>query len=88
MYFNWILSNEADEKLKRLCIELEYQLRPKITRFLMARLDEDCCGDFSCFHFDVDMVTKNIRISDKTPARYIHRISSDFEMEVNGACYS
>ena len=86
MKFNWILDEAADEKLKKFCIELEYQLRPKITRFLMARLDNECDGDFSAFHFDVNMITKNITLSERTPREYLQRIQSDFDREINFDC--
>ena len=75
-----------DESIKRYCIDLEYQLRPKITRFLMARLEKECSGDFSCFQFDVDLVTKNIRISPRTPSRFARMIRRDFEREINSVC--
>ncbi len=81
--FNWILSNELDESIRRHCIELEYQLRPKITKFLMARLEKECDGDFSCFHFDVDMISRNITISPLTPVHFSRRIERDFEREIN-----
>jgi len=84
--FNWILSNDMDVGIRRYCIELEYQLRPKITKFLMARLEQECSGDFSCFHFDVDLVTSNIRISPRTPLRYSRLIEGDFEREINSMC--
>jgi hypothetical protein len=86
--FNWILSNDMDESIKRYCIDLEYQLRPKITKFLMARLEKECCGDFSCFHFDVDLVTNNIYISPSTPSHFARVIKSDFEREINSTCCS
>ncbi len=88
MKFNWILSNDMDESIKRYCIDLEYQLRPKITKFLMARLEKECGGDFSCFHFDVDLVSKNIRISPMTPSRFARLIKRDFEREINSVCCS
>lgn len=86
MKFNWILANEVDESIRRYCIELEYQLRPKITRFLMARLEKECAGDFSCFHFDVDLITNNIRIAAQTPARLARKVEGDFEKEINSIC--
>jgi hypothetical protein len=52
----------------------------------MARLEKECSGDFSCFHFDVDLITNNIRISPKTPARFSRIIEGDFEREINIAC--
>ena len=83
MKFNWISATEADDKLKKFCIELEYQLRPRITRFLMSRLDPECCGDFSCFYFDVDLATQQITISEKTPWEYTQVIATDFDREIN-----
>lgn len=64
---------------------MEYRLRPKITRFLLSKLDSDCCGDFSCFHFDVDIENQQVRISEKTPKDYIEKIRSDFDREINGS---
>jgi hypothetical protein len=84
--FNWIFKDKADDKLKRFCVELEYQLRPKITRFLMERLEIDYDGDFSDFYFDVDMESKQITLSKKTPPEYLRLIASDFEMEINQNC--
>lgn len=86
MNFNWIVPNDMDEGVKRYCIELEYQLRPKITRFLMARLERECGGDFSCFHFDVDLIAKSIRIAARTPSSYARRIKRDFDREINSVC--
>ncbi len=86
MKFNWIIGKDFDDNFKRYCVDLEYQLRPKITKFLMARLEHECGGDFSCFHFDVDLITNNIRISPETPARFSNIIKVDFEKEINGAC--
>ncbi len=83
MKFNWILATQADDALKKFCIDLEYQLRPKITKFLMSRLEAECHGDFSSFSFDVDIATQQITISDKTPSKYAHRIASDFDLEIN-----
>lgn len=51
----------------------------------MSRLEMECCGDFDCFHFDVDMKNKWIWISDKTPKKFIERIREDFDREINGA---
>ena len=82
MTFNWILGQESDPAHKRLCIDLEYRLRPRITRFLMERLERELQGDFSSFHFDVDLKRREIRISDKTPAKYVQRLSCDFMQEI------
>ncbi len=83
MKFNWISTREANDTLKRLCIDLEYQLRPKITRFLMSRLEPECCGDFSCFYFDVDLESGNITLSDQTPPEFLRLIGTDFDLEFN-----
>ncbi len=87
MKFNWILKEGKDEQLKRFCVDLEYRLRPKITRFLLARVDNECNGDFSCFYFDVNMISKRITLSEKTPAKYLQLIKSDLESEINHDCY-
>ena len=50
----------------------------------MSRLDAECCGNFSCFYFDVDLENKNVSISEKTPKDYIDQIRDDFEIEING----
>ena len=86
MNFNWIFKGKVDDKLKRFCVELEYQLRPKITRFLMDRLEIDYDGDFTDFHFDIDMESKQITLSKKTPEEYLQLVGSDFEMEINQNC--
>lgn len=79
--FNWILERDSDTALQRRCVELEYRLRPRITRFLMERLERDLRGDFSGFYFDVDLVRQEIRISERTPAEYARRVADDFVME-------
>ncbi len=81
--FHWNSVQHIDEDLYKLCVNLEYKLRPKITRFLISRLERECCGDFSCFYFDVDLNLKQITISDKTPLKYSRKISGDFEDEIN-----
>ncbi|MGB5819824.1 MAG: hypothetical protein WBG90_10095 [Saonia sp.] len=86
MKFNWIGADALKDDIKKFCIDLEYELRPKITHFLMSRLENECGGDFSCFHFDVNMDTRQVTISDKTPKEYIQKIQSDFEMEINNPC--
>ncbi len=72
--------------MQRTCIDLEYNLRPRIMRFLLSRLDVD--ADFSTFHFDVNVDKKWVTISDKTPKAYILKISPDFDHEINGDSFS
>lgn len=81
MTFNWIIGQDADPSHKKLCIDLEYRLRPRITRFLMERLERELRGDFSSFHFDVDLSRREIRISEKTPVRYARQVAEDFMAE-------
>ncbi len=83
MKFNWTSVNEVDESFKKLCIDLEYKLRPKITRFLMARLENECGGDFSCFHFDVDIEKMVVSIVRPTPLKFKRIIATEFEKEIN-----
>lgn len=86
MHFHWIFQEGQQLADQRFLIELEYRLRPRITRFLMDRLGMDCCEDFSCFHFEVDMVQREIRISDQTPERYTRLLCVDFQREISADC--
>ena len=86
MTFNWITNGIQDPDQKRYCIELEYQLRPRITKFLMDNLEPDHDGDFSDFHFDVDLPRRQIRISDKTPATYVNQVVCQFMQEIGMDC--
>jgi len=83
MKFNWIYGKKLDKKLLKRSVDLEYELRPKITRFLMQHLEKECDGDFSSFHFDVNMTTQKISISSKTPTTFTQKIEEDFEREIN-----
>ncbi|MUH34807.1 hypothetical protein D9O36_03040 [Zobellia amurskyensis] len=82
MTFNWIAGREIDERLHRLCIELEYEFRPKIIKFLIANFDMEGCSDFSCFHFDVNLVSKRVTLSDDTPLIYLQQIKPDFDQKL------
>ena len=81
MIFNWISDKEIDDSLKKFCIELEFRLRPKITRFLMDRLEYECEGDFSSFHFDVDLTSGKLHIGPNTPLALMNKITTDFQRE-------
>lgn len=85
MTFNWVITGENNPVLKRACIDLEYSLRPKITKFLLSKLDGEHCTDFSCYHFDVDVKRNWVWISEKTPKKCIKKILPDFDIEINGA---
>lgn len=81
--FNWILDHDASPDEQRTCIEMEYRLRPRITRFLMRHFERELKGDFSSFYFDIDFKTRQIRISDKTPVKYIQQIAPYFMSEIH-----
>ena len=83
MKFNWKSVNEVDDKAKKFRIDLEYKLRPKIMHFLMSRLEKECCGDFSCFYFDVDVENLHVSIARPTPLKYKRIIAREFEREIN-----
>ncbi len=83
MKFNWNSVHEIDDSVRKYCIELEYKLRPKITYFLMAHFENECCGDFSCFHFDVDLESQNISIARPTPLKFKRRIAAEFDRIIN-----
>ncbi|MDC6366707.1 MULTISPECIES: hypothetical protein [Flavobacteriaceae] len=85
MKFNWLISGDTNPAVKKACIDLEYHLRPKITKFLLSKLDSECCGDFSCFHFDVDMDNQWVSISEKTPKEYIDKLQAEFHQAINGS---
>ncbi len=82
MNFNWIGNQDIDENLLKKCVDLEFELRYKITKFLIRRLDVECNIDFTRFYFDVDMTTKTIRISEKTPQEYVQEVAADFYKEM------
>lgn len=84
VHFNWIYTNPTDQNQQARSIEMEYALRPKITKYLMERFESECCGDFSCFHFDVDVLNNVVSISPKTPPRYRLIALKDFDFFVNG----
>ncbi|VXB83650.1 hypothetical protein [Maribacter litoralis] len=83
MNFNWILGDNDDKSFHKLCIDIEYELRPKIVKFLIA--NNECiegCTDFSCFHFDVDFQSRSISVSQLTPAKYRNAIKARLEREI------
>lgn len=85
MKLNWKFpSQEITDEFRRACIEFEYQLRPKITKFLLERMDAECSGDLTSFHFDVDVDSQWVWIGLDTPEHYIEKIKSDFDHEING----
>lgn len=84
MHFHWII-NEDQTDPKEL-VDLEYRLRPRITRFIMDTLGFDTCDDFSCFHFEVDMVRREVRISEKTPEDYARQLQMGFRKEIGTNC--
>ena len=84
MKFNWITSKTADQSQKKRCIELEYALRPKITKFLLERFESECHGDFSNFYFDVDVITERVWVNSNTPQVYIEKLKGDFDLIING----
>ena len=87
MKFNWISEKEIDDTLRKFCIELEYRLRPRITRFLMERVELECRGDFSSFHFDVDLNAEQLRIGENTPFQLAGKIAADFQREFNSISF-
>lgn len=82
MTFNWILDQHAATLDRRICIDLEYRLRPKITRFLMEHFERELRGDFSDFCFDVDLIRNEIRFSEQTPIEYIRKVTVAFLEEL------
>lgn len=85
MYFNWLFSGDENPAIKKACIDMEYSLRPRITKFLLNKIDGENPLDFSCFHFDVDLSRKWVWISNKTPKEYIQQMLPDFDIAINGS---
>ncbi|SHG89469.1 hypothetical protein [Flagellimonas flava] len=85
MTFNWLNPGTSDPATKKVCIDLEYRLRPRITRFLLSQFDGDHLLDFSNFYFDVDLKNEWIWISEQTPFDIIEKIKADFDREINGS---
>ena len=83
MKFHWVGVSPKDRNAKKLCIELEYDLQSKITKFLMKRLEAECQGDFSAFEFDVDPIRTQIAIGKNTPAIWAEVIREDFQKRIN-----
>ena len=82
--FNWIISKTADFNQKKRCIELEYALRPKLTKFLLERFETECDGDFSSFYFDVDVITERVWVNVRTPQEFVEKLKIDFDLIING----
>jgi hypothetical protein len=86
VHFHWIFKEDQQQVDQKELIDLEYHLRPRITRFIMDTMGFDCYDDFSCFHFDLDMVKREIRISDKTPEEYVRLLQIGFRDEIGANC--
>ncbi len=82
MKFNWTISFDATDEMKKLCVDMEYLLREKISRFLISNWD-DLADDFDKLIFDIDMVTKEITISEDSPIYLKNIIQEDFHREFN-----
>jgi hypothetical protein len=68
--------------MKKLCLDMEYLLREKISKFLISNWD-DLMDDFDKLVFDIDMVTKEITISADSPLHLKNIIQEDFYREFN-----
>lgn len=86
MKFNWIFTKEADHRQKARCIDLEYQLRPRIIQFLLEQFGQDDQYDdsFSKFHFDVYVDSELVFIGQETPDEFVSQLGNAFESFING----
>ncbi|MDC6352377.1 hypothetical protein PP178_12515 [Zeaxanthinibacter sp. PT1] len=82
MKFQWISGKRIDEELRKFCIELEYQLRPKITRFLISHPEFDG-PDFSGFYFEIDMKLEQVNMSHSRPEILSPKLKRDFDRDIN-----
>ncbi|NKI33139.1 hypothetical protein [Croceivirga thetidis] len=87
MTFNWIYTREADHHQRKRCIDLEYQLRPRIIKFLLEQFDDDEHSDenFAAFHFDVYVETAEVYMAQDTPVNYLNSMADRFDTIFNGA---
>lgn len=84
--FNWIFSRKATVRQLERCVDLEYQLRPKIMRFLLEHFGNDECSEdnFSCFHFDVYVETELVYMNQNTPDEFLTVAENKFDLFFNG----
>lgn len=87
MKFHWVGMDPKDRNAKKLCIELEYDLQSKITKFLMKRLEDECQGDFAAFEFNIDPKKRRIEIGENTPSNWAEMIREDFDIRINKAYF-
>lgn len=87
MKFNWINVDLEDKALKKLCIDFEYQLRTRITQFLIKHLDADGCSDYDSFSFDIYPLEHEVKIASDTPLELANRIRSEFELAIKEELY-
>lgn len=80
MRFNWIIDFDLSDEMKKLSLDMEYLLHKKITKFLISKWG-DSSYYFEELVFDIDMATKRITISDKTPISLVQLIEEEFYKE-------
>lgn len=88
MKFNWIFPQQTATNIqKKRCIDLEYQLRPRIVKFLLEQFDDDEHGveNFAAFHFDVHIETEEVFMTQDTPENYFNALADRFNLLFNSS---
>jgi len=80
MRFNWIVSFDTSDEIKKGYLDTEYQLRQRIAKFLIKNWDH-LMDDFDRMVFDIDMGAKEIKISNQSPVYLKAMIERDFYRE-------
>lgn len=83
MRFRWTAGQGVGEAGYRFCLDLEYKLRSRITRFLIDRLDQEELPDFSNFIFDVDLCNSRVSLSPETRTLLDPHFCMAFDREIN-----
>ncbi len=61
-------------------LEIEYDFRKRMTRFLMQNPSFDCCEYYECFVFDYFVQEEKILVSQKTPEPYYSKLNSTWHL--------
>lgn len=83
MRFRWTADQGISEAGYRFCVDLEYKLRSRITRFFIQHLGADESLDFSRFIFEVDLENSQIRLAPETRELLDPRFCMEFDREIN-----
>ncbi|MCB4808905.1 hypothetical protein LG651_11640 [Tamlana sp. 62-3] len=67
MKINWLPNVSFNENDLRNKLEIEYEFRKKMTKFLIENQIEACCADYNCLVFNFYVSKSYFEISPETP---------------------